>query len=69
MIGSDQNMEEIIMKPEPIREKSWVYVGILKGIVVRIREYHGETLYDVEIKGVINPYRRCELEVCEFEPE
>lgn len=57
------------MNPAPIRENSWVYVGLFKGRVVRIREFQGETLYDVEMSGVINPYRRCELEICEFEPE
>lgn len=57
------------MNPAPIREGSRVYVGLFRGRVVRIREFQGETWYDVEMSGVINPYRRCELEICEFEPE
>lgn len=62
-------MKPINMKSAPIKEDSWVYVGLFKGRVVRVREFQGETWYDVEISGVINPYRRCELEICEFEPE
>lgn len=62
-------MKPINMKSAPIKEDSWVYAGLFKGRVVRVREFQGETWYDVEISGVINPYRRCELEICEFEPE
>lgn len=55
-------------KKEEIEVGDCVYVGLFSGKVKRIRELQGETWYDVEISGVIDPYRRCELEICEFEP-
>lgn len=62
-------MIDITMQPVDIHEESWVYVGLFKGKVVRIREFKNETWYDVEISGVINPYRRSEIEPVDYEPE
>lgn len=45
-----------------IKEKQWVRVGLFRGIVTRIREFKGETWVDVEISGVINPYRLDDIE-------
>ncbi len=63
-------MDDVKMKKKKnIEIGDSVYVGLFSGKVKRIREFQGETWYDVEINGVIDPYRRCELEICEYEPE
>ena len=63
-------MKDVGMKKKRIIEVGdKVHVGLFSGKVVRTREFQGETWYDVEISGVINPYRMHELEICEFEPE
>lgn len=63
-------MSDIEMnKKRTIEVGDKVYIGLFSGKVVRIRDFQSETWYDVEIGGVINPYRRCELNICEFESE
>lgn len=40
-----------------IKEKQWVKVGLFRGIVTRIREFKGDVWVDVEIGGVVEPYK------------
>ncbi len=49
-----------------IKEKQWVKVGLFRGIVTRIRIFKGEVWIDVEIDGVVEPYKidDVEPEVC-----
>ena len=39
-----------------IQAGDWVYVGLFRGKVTRIRDFKGQTWVDVEIGGVVNPY-------------
>lgn len=34
----------------------WVYVGLMRGKVVRTQTYQGITYVDIEVEGVITPY-------------
>lgn len=45
-----------------IKEKQWVKVGLFRGIVTRIRLFKGEVWIDVEIKGVVEPYKIDDVE-------
>lgn len=45
------------MKKKKIEPGDWVYVGPFRGKVIRIRERKGNVWVDVEIRGVIDPYR------------
>lgn len=56
---NDINM---VKKEKPIEAGGWVYVGLFRGIVTRIRLFQGMTWVDVEIGGVVNPYPINEVE-------
>lgn len=45
------------MDKKKIEPGDWVYVGPFRGKVIRIRERKGNVWVDVEIRGVIDPYR------------
>lgn len=45
------------MEKKKIEPGDWVYVGPFRGKVIRIRERKGNVWVDVEIRGVIDPYR------------
>lgn len=45
-----------------IKEKQWVRVGLFRGIVTRIRSFKGEVWIDVEISGVVEPYKIDDVE-------
>ncbi|PHM18066.1 MAG: hypothetical protein CJD30_03645 [Sulfuricurvum sp. PD_MW2] len=45
-----------------IKEKQWVRVGLFRGIVTRIREFKGDIWVDVEISGVVEPYKLDDVE-------
>lgn len=45
------------MGKKNIEPGDWVYVGPFRGKVIRIREHKGNIWVDVEIRGVIDPYR------------
>lgn len=45
------------MERKKIEPGDWVYVGPFRGKVIRIRERKGNVWVDVEIRGVIDPYR------------
>jgi len=59
-------MNDITMvKRENVEVGDWVYVGLFRGRVVRLREFQGDTWVDVEISGVINPYMLCQVDLVE----
>lgn len=60
-------MNDITMKiRDEIAVGDWVYVGLFKGRVVRLREFQGNTWVDVEIRGVINPYLMSQIDTVEY---
>lgn len=44
-------------KKKKIVPMGWAYARGFRGKVVRIRRFNGETLVDLEIGGVIDPYK------------
>lgn len=45
------------MKEKEIKEGDFVFADGFRGKVIRFRQLNGETLVDIEIGGVINPYQ------------